>query len=112
MIMNELTPCNTGVLLHFYDKNPYRGLAKTTSGIITDVGREERYKSNDTGEIEQSEEFIACAKVIAIGPKCENVQIGEDVFCYRRSCIPVPYENKSYYILAEQNIVCRVTDGK
>ena len=39
----DIIPCNTGVLIKFYDKNPYRALEKNTewfdsrNGIYKDV---------------------------------------------------------------------------
>lgn len=103
-----LKPCNTGVLLEFYDENPYRIIEQTSSGFLLSGEGAKRYKSHETGEIEENDEYIACAKVIAVGPKCENVNVGENVFCYKRLCTPIPYMRKKYFILSEQNITCRI----
>jgi threonine dehydrogenase-like Zn-dependent dehydrogenase len=102
-----LQPLNTGVLLKFYDENPYKYIDKTESGLIVGAESTKRYNSNETGEMEQNIHVIKCAKVIAVGPKCENVQIGEDVFVMMAHCVPVPFRKKGYYILHEQNITCR-----
>ncbi len=109
---NELVPVNTGVLLKFYDENPYKGVEKTNSGVIIGMDSTQRYRSNETGEMEENIQIVACAKVIAIGPKCENVKVGEDIYCARSLAIPVPYRKKGYYILSEQNITCRVPQQK
>ena len=52
--------------------------------------------------------MVSCAKVIAVGPECKNVNVGEDVYCMRFRAIPVPFRKKGYYIMSEQNITCRI----
>ena len=48
--MNEadflLKPVNTGVLLHFYDDNPYKTTEKSEGGLIISAESTKRYKSN------------------------------------------------------------------
>lgn len=105
-----LKPVNSGVLLHIYDENPYKAVLTTASGLIVGQESTKQFKSKETGEMEENRQVIACAKVIAIGPECKNVQVGEDVFVVKTFCNPIPYQKKGYYILAEQNIMCRVTD--
>ena len=86
-IINEdvdIIPCNTGVLIKFYDKNPYRALEKTQSGLIVGMESTKMYKSNETGEMEFNDEVVSCAKVIGVGPKCQNVVEGDDVFVIRQ----------------------------
>lgn len=112
IMKNVLTPCYSGVLLKFYENNPYNEIAKTSGGIIVGGEGGKRYKSNETGEIEENIQMIAPAVVIAVGPDCKNVKVGEDVFCYRNIAHPLPYYKKGYYMLNEQNIHCRVTSPK
>jgi len=103
-----LIPCNTGVILQFYDENPYTISQKTIGGIIIGHGGHRKQHSNSTGELEEDVQMVACAKVIAVGPKCENVQIGEDVFCYKGIAQPIPFLQQGYHNISEQNIMCRV----
>lgn len=105
-----ITPCNTGVLIKFYDENPYRKIERTESGLILGVESTKKYKSNETGEMEQNDEYVSCAKVLAIGPKCENVKVGEDVFLIKHIAVPVPFRKKGFYIISEQNILCHLSD--
>ena len=67
-IKTKIVPCNTNVVLDFYEENPYRAIETTENGLIMGIESTKRYKSNETGEMEDSEEYIACAKVIAVGP--------------------------------------------
>lgn len=103
-----IVPCNTNVVLSFYEENPYRHVDVLDSGLILSVTSEKKYKSNESGEMEDSEEYIACAKVIAVGPGCRNVDVGDDVFAVKHIATPLPYRNKGYYVITEQNIICKI----
>lgn len=104
----DIIPCNLSVLVKFYEDNPYRIVEKSESGLIIGIESTKKYKSNETGEIENNEEVIACAKVIAVGPKCENVKVGEDVFVVKYIANPVPFRKMGYYMVSESNILCRI----
>lgn len=106
----EIIPCNSRVILEFYENNPYRTIETTDNGIIIGVESTKRYKSNDTGEMEDSEEYIACAKVIAVGPTCRNVEVGDDVFCVKHIANYIPFRKKGYRAIDEQNIICRIVN--
>lgn len=108
----DIIPCNTGVLIKIYDENPYRLIEKTQSGLIIGIESTKKYKSNETGEMERNDEYVACAKVLAVGPKCENVHVGEDVFLIKHIAIPVPFRKKGYYIISEQNTLCHLSPRK
>jgi len=102
----DIIPCNTGVLIKFYDKNPYRALEKTQSGLIVGMESTKMYKSNETGEMEFNNEVVSCAKVVGVGPKCQNVVEGDDVFVVRHIATPCPYRKMGLFIISEQNIMC------
>lgn len=104
----DIIPCNLSVLVKFYDENPYRKVETMSTGLIVGIESTKKYKSNETGEMENNEEVIACAKVIAVGPKCENVKVGEDVFVVKYICNPVPFRKMGYYMVSESNILCRI----
>lgn len=106
----ELIPCNTNVILKFYEENPYRALEKTSSGLILGVDGNKHYKSNETGEMEDSEEYIAVAKVIAVGPACRNVEVGDDVYAVKHIAQPIPFRNLGYRAINEQNIISRIVN--
>ena len=110
-IINEdvdIIPCNTGVLIKFYDKNPYRALEKTQSGLIVGMESTKMYKSNETGEMETNDEVVSCAKVIAVGPKCQNLVGGEDVYVIRHIATPIPYKKMGLFVISEQNVICYI----
>ena len=104
----DLIPCNTGVIIKFYDENPYKEIQRTESGLIFGIQSSQKVTSEDSGEVEENEEYVACAKVIAVGPKCQNVQVGEDVYVIKHVAHPIPFRKAGFYEISEQNISCRI----
>ena len=104
----DIIPCNTGVLIKFYDKNPYRAVEKTQSGLIIGMESTKMHKSNETGEMELNDEVVSCAKVIAVGPKCQNLVGGEDVYVIRHIATPIPYKKMGLFVISEQNVICYI----
>ena len=107
----EIVPCNTNVIVKFYEENPYRYIETTENGLILGI-ETTNHKSNDSGEIEENQPGIVCAKVIATGPECKNVKVGEDVFISTFTSVPVPFRNKGYRAITEQNIICRLVKNE
>ena len=108
----DIIPCNTGVLIKFYDKNPYRAIEKTQSGLIVGMESTKMHKSNETGEMEYNDEVVSCAKVLAVGNKCQNVEVGDDVYLIRHIANPIPFRKMQYYVINEQNIMVRLIKKK
>ena len=104
----EIIPCNVGVIVKPYDENPYRMIEKTEGGLIIGVQSSQKYQSNESGEIEENDEYVTCAKVVAVGPFCKNVKVGEDVYLIKHILKPIPFRKKGYYEIDEQNILCRI----
>lgn len=105
-----LIPGLTGVLIQFYDDNPYRYVERTESGLILGIESDKKYQSHETGEIEENEDYIACAKVIAVGPAVAHVKVGEDVYVTKHIAVPVPFRKMGYWLIDERNVVCRVIE--
>ena len=108
----DVKPLNANVLIQPYIQNPYRYIETTASGLIVGVESSKTYKSNETGEIEQNTEVVKCGKVLAVGPACKNVKVGDDVFYTTYSEAKVPFRKKGYVIVGEGLLVCRITPKK
>lgn len=106
-----LIPGYDGVLVTLYDENPYRYVEKTESGLIIGIESDKKYKSNETGETEENDEFIVCGHVIAVGPEVQHVKVGEDVYLVKHIAKPIPFRKKGYYIINERNITCRILEN-
>ena len=104
----DIIPVNNNVLIKPYLQNPYRYIETTASGLIVGVESSKTYKSNETGEIEQNNEVIKCGKVIAVGPACKNVNVGDDVYYTTYSEAKLPFRKKGYVVVGEGLLVCRI----
>lgn len=104
----DIIPCNATVIILPYETNPYRRVDTTESGLIVGIESSKTYKSNETGEIEQNNEVIRCGKVVAVGPACKNVNVGEDVFYTTYSMTPIPFRKQGYVAVGETLLICRM----
>ena len=105
----DIIACGVTVIIKPYDKNPYRSVKTSASGIIYGLDGHAFQFSRDTGEMEESHPEIICAEVIAVGEDCKYVNVGEDVYL-RNIIAPVPFDNRGYYAISEQNIICRIVN--
>ena len=104
----DIIPVNNNVLIKPYIQNPYRYIETTASGLIVGVESSKTYKSNETGEIEQNNEVIKCGKVLAVGPACKNVNVGDDVYYTTYSEAKLPFRKKGYVVVGEGLLICRI----
>lgn len=104
----ELIPCNAAVIIKPYDVNPYRKIDTTASGLIIGIESDKTYKSNETGEIEQNNEVIRCGKVVAVGPACKNVEVGDDVYFTTFSMTVIPFRKQGLVAVTENLLICRI----
>jgi len=108
----EVIPINANVLIQPYKENPYRNIETTASGLIVGVESSKTYKSNETGEIEKNVDLIRCGKVLAKGPDCKNVEVGDDVYFTTYSEGLIPFRKKGYVIVGEGLLMCRIVKKK
>lgn len=106
----DLIPGFDGVLVYFHEDNPYRFVEKTKSGLILGIESTKKYVSHETGEVEENQEYIACAHVVAVGPNVKHVRVGEDIYLPKHIALPVPFRKKGYYVINERNVTCRVKE--
>lgn len=104
----DIKPLNANVLIQPYLQNPYRHVETTASGLIVGIESSKTYKSNETGEIEQNKEVVKCGKVLAVGPACKNVEVGDDVYYTTFSETILPFRKKGWVVVGEQLLICRI----
>lgn len=105
----ELFATGFTVIYEPYEKNPYRKLKTSASGLIYGFDAGGVYMSNETGELEKAELGIAWGKVISAGPECKYVKVGDDI-CFRNYGVPVPFDSKGYCAISEQNVICKTVN--
>ena len=107
----EILPMFNYVLIQPFETNPFQQVKISEGGIITDLGgMAPQYKSNETGEIEQAEQFIKVGTVVEVGHKCEFIQPGDIVFYTIASECMVPFFKQGFVVVAEQRILAVVNE--
>lgn len=108
----EIMPMFGYVLIQPFEKNPFQQIKITESGIITDLGgMTPQYKSNETGEIEEEQQFIKVGSVVEVGHKCEFVKPGDVVFYTIASETMVPFFKQGFVVVNENRILAVVNES-
>lgn len=108
----EIMPMFAYALIQPFDKNPFQQIKVTDSGVITDLGgMSPQYKSNETGHIEESEQFVKVGTVIEVGHKCEFLQPGDIVFYNVASEAIVPFFRQGFVVVNENRIMAVVNSN-
>lgn len=97
----ELMPLGQRLIIEPYPSNPYR---KLVEGSIL-VSYAETFKNPDSGEYDKMAAGVICAKVIEVGPECQWVRPGDDIFCQNGVLTVVPFFSSGYKTLAEAQIL-------
>ena len=107
----EIMPGTSYVLIKPFDTNPFQEV-KIEGGIITDLGgMTPEYKSNETGEIEQEQQFIKVGTVIETGYECKFVKPGDVVFYTIASENMIPFFRQGFVTVAENRIMAIVNEN-
>ena len=107
----EIAPLYSYVLVKPFDENPFQQVRISESGIITDLGgMTPEYKSNETGQMEEAEQYIKVGTVIETGHKCEFVKTGDIVFYTVASKMPVPFFRQGFIVVNETKILAVVNE--
>lgn len=107
----EIKAIGTGLLIKPFDENPFQAI-KREGAIITDLGgMKPTYKSRETGDWEEEEQFIHVGTVIDNGPACKWVREGDIVMWRKVSETPVPFYKQGLVLVAEQSIMTVVNQG-
>lgn len=105
----EIMPMFGYALIKPFEQNPFQKIKTTSSGIITDLGGfAPTYKSNETGEIEEEQQFIKVGTVIEVGHKCEFLKPGDVVFYTIASECMVPFYKLGFVTVNENRIIAVV----
>ena len=107
----EIMPMFAYALIQPFEKNPFQQIKISKGGIITDIGGlTPTYKSNETGEIEEEQQFIKVGTVIETGHRCEFLKSGDIVFYTIASECMVPFFKQGFVVVAEQRIIAVVNE--
>jgi hypothetical protein len=102
----EMMPVGARLIVQPYPTNPYRKIVE--GNIIVDYA--ETFKNPDSGEYDKLAAGVICAKVIEIGPECQWVKPGDDIFCQNGVLTVVPFFSSGYKTLAEVQILAIIAE--
>lgn len=106
----EIVPMGQYVLIKPFDVNPFQQIKKQ-GNIITDLGgMTPTYKSHETGEIEEEDQFIHTGTVMVTGADCKFLKPGDIVFYTVASEIMVPFYKFGFVSVAESRIMAVVNE--
>ena len=107
----EIVPMSNYALIKPFETNPFQQV-KIENGIITDLGgMTPTYKSHETGEIEESEQYIKVGTVIEPGYQCEYLKAGDIVFYTIASEVKIPFFRQGFVVVNENRIMAVVNSG-
>lgn len=107
----EIMPMFSYALIQPFEKNPFQQIKITESGLITDLGgMTPEYKSNETGELEEENQYIKVGTVIEVGHKCEFLKPGDIVFYTIASECMVPFFRQGFVVVNENRIMAVVNE--
>lgn len=107
----EIMPMGSYALIKPFEQNPFQQIKVSKGGIITDLGGQPiTYKSNETGEYEEEQQYIKVGTVIETGYKCEYLKEGDIVFYTIASECMVPFFKQGFVVVSEQRIIAVVNE--
>lgn len=107
----EIMPMFNYALIKPFDQNPFQQIKVSKSGLITDLGGYvPEYKSNETGEYEEEQQYIKVGTVIEVGHKCEFLKPGDVVMYTIASECMVPFYKMGFVVVAEQRILAVINE--
>lgn len=107
----EIMPMFSYALIQPFEKNPFQQIKLSESGLVVDLGgMTPDYKSNETGNIEEEEQYIKVGTVIEVGHKCEFLKPGDIVFYTIASETMVPFFKQGFVVVNENRIMAVVNE--
>ena len=106
----EIMPMGSYVLAKPFTHNPFQRMV-TENGVITDLGGiTPEYKSQETGEIEEEDQYMRVATVIETGPKCTFIQPGDIIIYTIASEASIPFYKMGFVVVDEHRIMAVINE--
>lgn len=104
-LMGEIgiRPSGNYVIVKPFETNPFSKMKVLDNGFIVPEF-DPHYKSNDTGDIEEMQQFSVFAVVIETSPFNRFVKQGDVVFYNKHESIPIPFYNQGFEAVNETHI--------
>jgi hypothetical protein len=103
----EMIPLGKKIIIQPYPVNPYRKILE--GNIYVDYQGE--FKNPDSGEWDKQKSFVACAKVIEVGPECEYLLPDDDIYYDTRTTYPMPFMSLGHLLTTEPQVLSVINEG-
>lgn len=108
----EIMPIGSNIIMRPFSENPFQKIQRSDSGVIVDLGgAAPKYKSHETGEIEEEESFIKVAVVVCVGPEVKYIKEGDTVMYTKPSAVPLPFFRQGFEMTNEGRISAVINSG-
>lgn len=108
----EIMPLTSYVLITPFKANPFQKIKTNESGLIVDLGGlAPEYKSQETGEVKEEQQYVKVGMVAEAGPDCKFLKPGDIVFYNIASEVVVPFFKFGFVTVAEQRVIAVVNEG-
>ena len=107
----EIMPLYNYMLCAPFDKNPFNTITKSEGGLML-AGEGDIFDKNpDTGEIEESDNVMEVATVMAVGPDVKYVKEGDVIYYRRVQKVPIPFFRSGLIAVNELAVMSVVNIG-
>lgn len=107
----EIMPLYNYVLCNPFNKNPFNSLVKSEGGLLMPGEGDLFNKNTDTGELEESDNVMEVAVVMAVGPDVKYVKEGDVIYYRSIQKVPIPFFRSGLIAVNELAIMSVVNSG-
>jgi hypothetical protein len=107
----EIMPLYNYLLCAPFDKNPFNTITKSEGGLMLAGEGDIFNKNTDTGEIEESDNIMEVATVMAVGPEVKYIKEGDVIYYRRVQKVPIPFFRSGLIVVNELAVMSVVNTG-
>lgn len=108
----QIMPIANYVIVHPFNENPFQKVQVSSSGIILSTGGlVPEYKSNESGEFEEAEQYIKVGVVVEAGPDCKWLREGDTIMWAKPAEVVIPFYNFGFKLVNETRAICVINDN-
>lgn len=104
-----IRPFGGYILVRPFSNNPFTRLKKLDNGFVIPEFNP-KYRSEDTGEIEEMERVSIFAIVMETSPEVPNIKKGDIVMYNRHEGVPIPFYNQGFEVVYKTHVRCVIAD--
>jgi len=107
----EIMPLYSYMLCNPYSKNPFNTIVKSEGGLLM-AGEGDIFNRNtDTGELEEADNIMEVAVVMAVGPDVKYVKEGDVIYYRAVQKTPIPFFRSGLIAVNEHSVMSVINSG-